>query len=64
MAKIERNIMGYLLELFIMDEVVIKRGDLRKWGVDESVASLVLGDFSQIIVEEELVRVEYSDYIG
>jgi len=24
----------------------------------------VLGDFSQIIVEEELVRVEYSDYIG
>jgi hypothetical protein len=64
MAKIERNIMTYLLELFVMDEVVIKRGDLRKWGVDESVASLVLGDFSQIIVEEELVRVEYSDYIG
>ena len=56
--------MTYLLELFVMDEVVIKRGDLRKWGVDESVASLVLGDFSQIIVEEELVRVEYSDYIG
>jgi hypothetical protein len=64
MAKIERNIMTYLLELFVMDEVVIKKGDLRKWGVDESVASLVLGDFSQIIVEEELVRVEYSDYIG
>jgi len=64
MAKLERNILLSFSDLFIMDKVVIKKEDVGRWGVDQEVATLVLGDFSQIVVEENLVRVEYSDYIA
>ena len=60
LARIEREINNYLMECFIMTDIVLKRDDLARYGLDLSVVDLIYGGFEEIVVGDGTVSVVYS----
>lgn len=60
MARIERGINNYLMECFIINDIVLKREDLARYGLDLSVVELIYKDFEEIVVGDGSVSVRYS----
>ena len=61
LAILERSIFNAFSDLYVFRTLQIEQKDLKSWGFDPSVVQLVFGEFSLIVVEEDFVRVEYSD---
>jgi hypothetical protein len=59
-ARIERGINNYLMECFIINDIVLKREDLARYGLDLSVVELIYKDFEEIVVGDGSVSVRYS----
>jgi len=48
------------MECFIMTDIVLKRDDLARYGLDLSVVDLIYGGFEEIVVGDGTVSVVYS----
>lgn len=60
LAKLERMVNNYLMDLYIMNEIVLKREDLARYGLDALIIDLIYCGFSEIVVGENCVTVRYS----
>lgn len=60
LAKLERLINNYLMDLYIMNDIELKQEDLARYGLDPTIINVVYGGFSRIVVGCDTVRVEYS----
>lgn len=59
MAQIERNINQYLLSCYLTKDLVLGPSDLGRYGLDIRILNLVYGDFREVHVGEDMVRVVY-----
>lgn len=60
LARIERLINNYLMDCYIMNEIVLKREDLACYGLDLSIVDLIYNGFEEIVVGDGFVTVRYS----
>ena len=60
LARIERLINNYLMDCYIMNEIVLKREDLARYGLDLDIVDLIYNGFEEIVVGDGIVTVRYS----
>ena len=60
LARIERLINNYLMDCYIMNEIVLKREDLAHYGLDLNIVDLIYNGFEEIVVGDGFVTVRYS----
>lgn len=59
MAALERNINSYLLSCYLTKDLILGPSDVVRYGIDPSIFKMVYGDFREVHVGEDMVRVVY-----
>lgn len=59
MAALERNINKYLFSCYLTKDLVLGPNDIVRYGIDPHIFKMVYGEFREVHVGEDMVRVVY-----